>query len=443
MAFDYQDLDPEVLKAIMGPPTPNAATMGIDAGQIAGTSPRPQGMPSGAVSGLDAGAQASQQLPSPMPFHPGPKTASVGNIDPVVQQAIAKQYGFGPGLDSDAIKAAQEKSRGDMLSANLGEAGNDIASAFAAGRGSTKGPDNKFYQGLREQAQQPLQNINQMRQAKLGDMQAGNAFASNDPNSSVSKAVQNAYIKLGFPEGSLRSLAANDLKEIQSPAELSAKLQNQKDMKELGLANIKATKDLAMGSKQTDKIAGAYKDTMNDKVVSQAKGQLAQADELMSATNDATSNPVSANALSALAARYVSGGQRINRQEMEALGGGAKDISDKLNQIMQTGSKGTLTPENAAFMRKFVDVTRKTAEESFQKAVKDRADSYAKIYGLNSQDLYDKFGVNSRISGTSDTKGTAAGMHPPGSTVTVKGKAYRVAADGDNLEPMGDSYAAQ
>ena len=433
--------------------------------------PDPTSDPTGPLSGIQAGmgasqlpgmappsaaASASPSMPSPLKGSAmGGQIASLGNVqvpgmqtlppDASVRQAIAQKYGFGPNMDAAALQAAQQKQQQGNLISNLGEAGNDIASAFAAGRGSTKPADNKYYQELRDQAAQPAQNIMALRQAKLGDLAASNQFSDNDPNSPVSKAVQDAYIKLGFPEDSVRQLSSADLKNIQSPAELSAKIQSQKDMKQLGLAQIQSNKDLAMNNKQTDKIASAYKDTMNDRVVSQAKGQLAQADELMSATNDATQNPVSANALAALAARYVSGGQRINRQEMEALGGGAKDVSDKLNQIMQTGSKGTLSPENAAFMQKFVSVTRQSAQQSYQSAVKDRADSYAKIYGVDPNSLYDKFGVNNRAAGGggNQQQSSAFGMHAPGATVTVKGKQYVVGADGDTLTPAGGTFATQ
>lgn len=431
----------------------------------ADSDPSSQGPLSGVQAGMDASSLPGTPPPvaaSPAPSMPpqgsamGGQIASLANTptagmqtlppDPAVKQAIASQYGFGPGMDTAALQAAQKKQQENNYAANMGEAGNDIAAAFARGRGSNLQADNKFYQNLRDQAAQPTQNIAALRQAKLGDLAASNQFAENDPNSPASKAVQDAYIKLGFPEDSIRQLSGADLKNMQSPAELAAKLQASKDTKQMGLAQIQATKELAASNKQTDKIAAAYKDTMNDRVVSQAKGQLAQADELMSATNDATQNPVSANALSALAARYVSGGQRINRQEMEALGGGAKDISDKLNQIMQTGSKGTLSPENAAFMQRFVNVTRQTAQQGYQNAVRDRADSYSKIYGVDANDLADKFGVNSRVSGggpSGQQQSSAFGMHAPGSTVTVKGKQYVVGADGDTLTPSGGTFATQ
>lgn len=354
--------------------------------------------------------------PSPSPSAPSqatqPRTPAVvpQSTSDLVSQAISQKYGYGPGLDSDALQNAQAQARQTSALALLGEAGDQIGHSIARQQGPV---DNSFYQALQKQAEAPIQNIQQLRQAKLQDVAAGMQLAANDPNSPVSRGVQDAYIRLGFPESSVRQLGANDLKDIQGPAELQAKLDAQKEMKELQLSQMKAMKDIALGQKGTDKIAAAYKDTMNDKVVSQAKAQLAQADELRGATDDATSNPVSANALAALAARYVSGGQRINRQEMEALGGGAKDLSDKLSQIVQTGQKGTLTPENAAFMRTFIDVTGKTAQQTYQNAIKDRADSYADIYGVDPQDLYRKFGVNSRTTNSPQVPNASSVSNDP------------------------------
>lgn len=419
--------------------------------------------PASSFSGPLAGAQAGigvSQLPgapqtsfaspsSPQGAAMGGKVASLGNgpvpgmqtlpADDSVKNAIAQKYGFGPGMDTAALQAAQQKQSENNLTANMGEAGNDIAAAFARGRGSNLQADNKFYQDLRAQAAQPAQNIAALRQSKLGDLAASNQFANNDPNSPVSKAVQDAYVKLGFPEASVRQLGAADLKEIQSPAELDAKLQSQKDLKQIQLAQIKATKELAQNEKDKGHLQMAQGRVFTDSVLNDAQKGLNEASSLDSQADLARTNP-RANAMLPMAVvrTIVS---RMNPQELQQATGG-QDIEDVAKRMSQRMTDGTITKTDYAQLKEWIGAMRTAKQSAYDQRANQHISSYSSLSGQSPDASASLLGISPPKS-QAQQQSSAFGMHAPGATVTVKGKQYVVGADGDTLTPAGGTFAAQ
>lgn len=329
------------------------------------------------------------------------KAQSQGNpttsatFPPMTIDASPKQYGFGEGMDDTALQnaqalAGQQKSQAGMF-AGIAQLANGLS-------GSNKAVNEEPFQQMAGSADDQVKNVLTRRKAAEDQQQFSQLQENEDPNSVKAYIMRQQLAplaqKVGLDPTALQNLSVSDLKSFSTgPLEFAAKLKQQQQTASDNLEMRKLLMENQTSLRDENRLKQAYDSAQNDEVVKKAKGSLAEADTLLKATDDATQNPISANALAALAARYVSGGQRINRQEMEALGGGAKDVGDKLNQIVSTGRTGTLTPENAAFMKQFVAVTRGSAQTSYQDALKSRADGYSKALNIPKEKLYDLFGV--------------------------------------------------
>lgn len=323
------------------------------------------------------------------------ETEAPSNTSTMVQDAIKKSYGFGPQLNDQALQRAQQSANNTQLIAGIGSGLDQMIQGIAHQNQSPQSA--AFFQNLGKSGEQNVQNILQRRQGEIQNQALAKKQELEDPSSSQSQAFQNTLKKLypdTFSDDDLKNISAEDMDLVFKPLALKEQIEARKQQAEANLQMRQAMLQNHQNVAQENNVVKAYQAAQNDDVVKKAKGQLSQADELLAATNDATSNPASANALSVLASRYLTGGQRINQQEMQAMGSGAKDISDRLQQIFTTGREGTLTPENAAFMKQFIAVTRQSAQNAYQDALKDRADSYSKAYGIPAQKLYDVFGVD-------------------------------------------------
>ena len=107
---------------------------------------------------------------------------------------------YGPGLSDSDLSAAQGQQHSNLTNANLARAGALFASAGS--RGAMK-PDYSFANALESQANEPVQDILQRRQAQDKMVQAGEAFsqlndvaAQRDPDSQVSIAARGIAAQL-------------------------------------------------------------------------------------------------------------------------------------------------------------------------------------------------------------------------------------------------------
>jgi hypothetical protein len=138
----------------------------------------------------------------------------------------------------------------------------------------------------------------------------------------------------------------------------------------------------AQTQKLQDKEYGALKDLRaKGGEYDKAIGTVGMAKQIIPLIKDATTNPISANAVAMYAARYSNGGQRLNQPEIQAFQGGSKALLDRLSQIAKTGSSGTLTPQNAAFMDKFIRVSSASAQKSAVDEAMTQAKSFRDVYG--------------------------------------------------------------
>lgn len=448
--LDDDDLDPAVVSALSAQNSlPAHGIMGALGGVPMGIAQRAGSMVADAGNTAPSSMQKLppdnlSAAPTSVPANPLFGAASGGAPDPDVQSAIAKQYGFGSGLDTAALMAAQKTQQQNNYAANMGEAGNDLADAFARGRGGglPAGSD-KFYQNLRDQAAQPVQNIMALRQAKLSDMTASNQFADNDPNSPVSKAVQDAYVRLGFPEDSVRQLSSADLKNIQSPADLAAKLQAQKDTKALGLAGINANKQIALGQKN-DKLEQDFANNLmqHNDPYKEANSAYTDADALITRVQDATTNKTSAQSLATELANFASKGKRLHTATVDAFLSPNSDLMSRINTAVSRSQTGTIPPDVANDVVNYLQSEKQAAGVQRQQAMGAAADQFKDINGSYPR-IYHPDSPPSAQAAATPTPRSAAGMHAPGSTVYVKGKgSFIVGSDGNTLTPAGGGPVA-
>lgn len=135
------------------------------------------------------------------------KPSSVSDLLSKMQQSQPTQAPVtaDPNAGMNALVQAQKQAQAGQMLANLGRAGETIASGFS--RGAYK-PDNAFYEDLGKQAQQPVANQLQ-KQAFAGTqnaqalqaMQVADEKEKNDPNSSVSQLARQVMASTGKQAG--------------------------------------------------------------------------------------------------------------------------------------------------------------------------------------------------------------------------------------------------
>jgi len=406
----------------------SAPVQGVQAGMSAGM-PSPDlvasldGTPSGHA--FPTISQMSQGMPQSQP------SADSSNV---VKQAIAQKYGFGPKLDSNALQSAMDESKQNVGNAMTGEGANTIGWALARQPGKA---DNQFYQQQIQHANQPVADIQALRQAKIQDLGAEEQMGSADASSSTSKAVQDAYIRLGFPADSVRQLSANDLKQIQSPVELKAKIDEQKQVAQARIDQQTALRQMLMGNKTGTvdmKADEAFKTGLKtNEAYKEADTTANTADSLVNLVNQALSNKTSAQSLSTELANFASKGKRLHSATVEAFAHPNSDMMTRISQAINKSENGTITPDVAKDIVGYLNSEKNSALTQKQTVIQSEADDFSRIHGRMPK-LYDA----SAGQGGSQSKASqgAVGHYPPGSMVNVKGKQYRVGADGDSLEAI-------
>jgi len=294
-----------------------------------------------------------------------------------ISQGLMALGGLGQGL-SQGVDAFNQTRQG-----LLNEKKNDTAMGLlAAGKGydydPATGSVNPNQLGQANQAAQ-LSDAQARDLSSQQQMQAAKDDA--DPNSATFKAHNQVYGALGsYVRKQGKNGEYDDLADTLSDESISprtkALLTDHPAMKQLlsGITTDASYKKVldAIALKNegaTDKIdqkksglidkdaQGVFKGIRGDKEWQKANGSATEAENLKNLIANATTNPAAANAIGVYAARFASGGQRINRQEMEQLGQGEKDIIGKTAQIAKQAATGTLTKANADYMRQFIDIT--------------------------------------------------------------------------------------
>lgn len=108
-----------------------------------------------------------------------------------VTQYIQQKYGFGPGMDQQALMDAQKGAQDDTNRNNLFQAAQTVGNAL-----SHRPNDPSFYNNLNAQAQQPVKNIGALQDLSQANYKMSQEQESADPNSSENKAFQAFSAKL-------------------------------------------------------------------------------------------------------------------------------------------------------------------------------------------------------------------------------------------------------
>lgn len=160
---------------------------------------------------------------------------------------------------------------------------------------------------------------------------------------------------------------------------------------QLGLAKI--SKDSSVNNQiriqeaNAKHLENAQKNLNTDKNYVKSGGILEETNSVAHQLDSALQNPVAAAAVPIALARMMTGGQRLNEVEINALGG-APGIVNRLQQIAQTMQNGTLDQSNHDFMTQLAQTLRKSAEENQTEAEKKHANQYSKLTGQDFSSSY-------------------------------------------------------
>lgn len=160
---------------------------------------------------------------------------------------------------------------------------------------------------------------------------------------------------------------------------------------QLGLAKISkdssTSTQMRMQESNAKHLETAQKNLNTDKNYLKSGGIIEETNSVAHQLDSALQNPVAAAATPIALARMMTGGQRLNEVEINALGG-APGIMNRLQQIAQTMQNGTLDQSNHDFMLQLADTLRKSAEENQIEAEKKHANQYSKLTGQPFADSY-------------------------------------------------------
>jgi hypothetical protein len=384
---------------------------------------------------LDKGTSVTTQGVDQTP----PTTQEDDNTNSLLQQILAKpdinipSTGYNAGTLQNMLAARQASNNGELVNNII--KGANIASAGFAGHGAQVNPA----------AEEALNNNIQQSKDIYSQEKDLIANEKNDPNSNTSQLLRGYLGGIGIHVGDNTSAASIEqvlpviskqilsdknvalrLLSEQARQKQSEKLLNLRQQGQQQLLNqkgqIQANNIQIKGQQQAPAQEQAdYYKLQQDTNYKKANQQVSDAKTLSTMTDAAVNDPIVAKALALYAARYSTGGQRLNQTEIKAMGGGSQAILDRLKQIATTEAYGTLTPDNAKFIHQFIDITSQGAQNQKTQMEQDRAEAWKKVHG-NYPRWY--------------TPQSAAGMHKPGDIVSVGGKQFQVAADGDTLNPV-------
>lgn len=277
---------------------------------------------------------------------------------------------------------------------------------------------------------------------ELKKLQLGNASLQNetDPKSQLSLDTKKQYgdlidsQKLPVDKTQLEGKSAKQLKEYMDPI-----------VKEAASAKERQSQ---LDRKDQEFVQKSYEDMNKDDEYKKVKGAVGEANTISGLIKDAQSNPASANALPVYLAKFATGGQRLNEVEIVNLGQGGKDYQDKLMQIMNTAKAGTITPENAAYLNKFINVVYGKDSERKNRIEEERAKQLSRnsrgtiapqdaLYQLSGRNQF----VAEKPSGLGDDKGTELSpqriqqLHqdPSIQWIPIQGKVYPYKQDANGM----------
>jgi hypothetical protein len=235
-----------------------------------------------------------------------------------------------------------------------------------------------------------------------------NAFSALSPKSysSAEQALLDSNIKSDGVAGG----AFNTLEQNNSMRESQANADNKRDIQKIyahGAVQeklMKAQGGSDSGAADQGVINRLQKSMFGDKNYVAAKGTVLSAEEAKKQIDLALQNPNAKNAIPIIMTKLINGGQRINKTEIEAMGG-SKAVIDRAKQAVIDAKDGTLSSENASWMKEMADRVGSSATSSLDAIHKDYANKATANSGLDMPTAYKKI----------------SGYDMPGSTATPQG----------------------
>jgi hypothetical protein len=354
---------------------------------------------------------------------------SSAKADPDVVAAIQKKYGFGPGQDADALRAAQELAGKNRMNAGIW---GGVATAANAAAGNQKPADLQPFQEMAKSADQPVQDVLQQRQATMQNEKLKSEQELNDPNSPKSKALKDTIKRLypgQFSDEDLAGVTAADMELIFKPLQLKEQIEARKQVAADNLKMRQTMLQQQQHEKQYTHQVNAQHALNQDQEYKDSIKDLDEAQKLDRQADDALSNPRSAAQLPIQVARTMT--NRINERELQA-SGGSQAILDQASRLSNKMASGTIDDTDYKQLKQWIGVMKQSAA-----ATKQNAESrYVTQYSRANQTNPDQARFDLGLSQQPEARTTNQTKPQPGSVIMYRGKRYRVGTDGDSLEPM-------
>lgn len=304
---------------------------------------------------------------------------SLGSIQPTsadlgVKDAIKKKYGFGEGLDDKALLGAQQGASEDKFHANIGDAGSQLAYAIAG----VQRPKDNFYDNLRQQAGQGVEDLKDRRKGMVEDQKFGKEQQLQDPNSPMSMSFKNSIKRLYpgvFKDEDLANISAADKDLVFDPLKLKEQIDARKETAKFHNDYLKQT--------QATKYDDAFGQNLNknNKAYSNAAGKADSADQLIANVRKAMSNPANAASLSTELAGFASSGQRMHAATIEAFGHPDSSFMGRLKTSISKNSNGTLPPSVANEIVQYLQGEKEEAESARKQILQNESEKFKKVHG--------------------------------------------------------------
>jgi hypothetical protein len=224
------------------------------------------------VNNIVAQAQAAQAA------NPGSKTD-------YLQDLLSKVYGNG--LDDAALRAAQARRNQLQTNALISKAGSQLGSAISRGTGGNLAADTTVQDALLKQADQPVQDLEELRQGKMKQLEAGlkasdlvDTAQLRDPTSSASGAYRAMAAKLNPQLANVpgfEDMNAEGVKQLMPMVDLSIKAQVAKDNHQLAFMQ----KQQMDSAKAKSDMGKSIATTMNRGAPMQAQNSVLSADKIL------------------------------------------------------------------------------------------------------------------------------------------------------------------
>lgn len=330
--------------------------------------------------------------------------------------------------DREDMKTAQDKANTNQAIAGISRAGGLAASSTY---GATRGLDEGTFKELDANANRPVAALQATQEAgkkSLDEqqhmMKAQAEQEASDPNSPLAKQLRQVYgpifKKAGLPTNSLDTMSAADIKAYaQNPLEFIEKEKVLESNKQLQLEVLKSRMATEQNNKNVGHLQTAQTGFNHD--ATKANQAMQAADDALANIQLAKSNPVAYSGTAIQMARAMAGGQRINKQELDRMGG-SQAVMDRLGQVAKEMQSGTLSDKNAQFFTEVAQSMKKAAMDDVHGIAKRHAQQYSQLSGEPLETAYQK------ISGTPMPQAAAPSPQgaPTGDAVQVKDPAGKI-----------------